>query len=275
MDETKAQPSTQNPGAQKPISHYINEVSIEQPFVWLGKGWADFIRAPRLSIGYGLLFTMIGFALVVGLHLLEMDYLIYPLTAGFILLGPILAIGMYNVSRRMERGRNPRPLKCFMAWKHNRYHIMTAGLVFMIFAMIWSRMAVLSFVLSFPYIGLNLETIFNQVFFTTDGLIFLAIETIIGAILAAVAFVFGVVSLPMMLDRKVDIFTASLVSFLVVMKNKGAMLTWAGLIVIFVGAGLATAYIGLAITLPLIGYASWHAYRACVDPRKWPETPLD
>ncbi len=270
LDEVKTQPS-----AQKPISHYINDVSIEQPFVWLGKGWADFIRAPRLSMTYGLIYTVIGFALVVGLHLMEMDYLIYPLTAGFILVGPILAIGMYNIPRRMERGRNPRAFKCFMAWKHNRYHIMTAGLVFMIFAMIWNRLAILSFVLSFPYIGMNLNAILNQVFFTTEGIIFLIFGTLMGAILAAIAFLFGVVALPMMLDRKVDIFTASLVSFLVVMKNKGAMLTWAGLIVIFIGAGLASAYIGLAITLPLIAFASWHAYRGCVDPSKWPETPLD
>lgn len=268
--ETPAQPSK-----PRPVSDYINDVSIEQPFVWLGKGWADFVRAPRLSIIYGLIYTVIGVFLAIDLHMMGMDYLIYPLTAGFILGGPVLAIGMYNVSRRIERGHKPRPLRCFMAWKNNRYHIMTAGLVFMIFAIAWSRIAVLSFVLTFPYIGLNVEAIINKVLFTPEGIIFMIVGTMMGAVLAAIAFVFGVVALPMMLDRKVDIFTASLVSFLVVMKNKGAMLTWGGLIVIFIGAGLATAYIGLAVTLPLIAYASWHAYRACVDPSKWPETPLD
>ena len=278
MNEVSNEVAADAPAEQakpRPVADYINDVSIEQPFVWLGKGWADFIRAPRLSIIYGLVYTAIGIFLAIDLHMMGMDYLIYPLTAGFILGGPVLAIGMYNVSRSLEHGRPPRPFRCIMAWRHNRYHIMTAGLVFMIFAMAWSRIAVLSFVLTFPYIGLNSEAIINQVLFTPEGIIFLIVGTLIGAALATIAFVFGVVALPMMLDRKVDIFTASLVSFLVVKKNKGAMLTWAGLIVIFIGAGLVTAYIGLAITLPLIAYASWHAYRACVDPSKWPETPLD
>lgn len=269
MSETK----TAEP-AVKPIAEYIRDVNIEQPFVWLGKGWADFVRAPTLSLAHGLIFTTIGLVLAVGLHYAEMDYLIYPMTAGFILAGPILAIGIYDISRRFSRGSVPRPGKCLTAWRYNGYHVLTAGLVLMIFAMVWSRFAVLTFVLSFPYIGMNLDVILDKVFFTWDGFVFLLTGTAIGAVMAVIAFMFGVVTLPMMLDRKVDVFTAAFVSFLVVKKNIGAMLTWAGLIVIFIGAGLATAYIGLAITLPLIGYASWHAYEACVDGSRWPENPV-
>lgn len=261
--------------AERPISDCIRDVSIEMPFVWLGRGWADFIRTPALSFAHGTIYTVVGFILVIGLHLMEMEYLIYPLTAGFILVGPIIAIGMYDIARRYDFGLQPRPGKCFTAWRHNGYHVMTAGFIFVVFAMIWSRIAVLSFVLSFPYIGLNLEAILNTVLFSWEGWVFLAVGTALGATMAAVAFVFGVVSLPMMLDRKVDIFTAALVSFLVVRKNKGAMLTWAILIVIFIGAGLASAYIGLAVTLPLIAFASWHAYRDLVDAEKWPQNPID
>lgn len=274
MPETGTQ-TTEAAAIERPVSDYIRDVGIESPFVWLGKGWADFIRAPKLSFAHGLIFTVCGFILAVGLHLAGMDYLIYPLTAGFILVGPILAIGLYDISRRYERGLKPRPGKCLTAWHHNGYHVMTAGFVFVVFAMIWSRMAVLTFVLSFPYVGLNLETIANTVLFSLEGWVFLTLGTAMGAAMAGVAFLFGVVSLPMMLDRKVDIFTAAMVSFLVVRKNKGAMLTWAALIVIFIGAGLATAYIGLAVTLPLIGFASWHAYRDLVDASKWPETPIE
>lgn len=259
----------------RPVGDHIRKVGIEEPFVWLGKGWADFVRAPRLSIFHGLIYTTIGLCIAVGLRLAGMDYLIYPVTAGFILCGPILAIGVYDISRRFARGTKPQPGKCLTAWRHNGYHVMTAGLVWMVFALVWSRLAILTFVLSFPYVGLNLELVLDKVFFTWDGFVFLLVGTTIGAVMATVAFVFGVVTLPMMLDRKVDVFTASFVSFLVVRKNVPAMLTWAALIVIFIGAGLASAYIGLAVTLPLIGYASWHAYSACVDPSKWPENPLN
>lgn len=260
---------------QRPVSEFIRDVSIEQPFVWLGKGWADFVRAPKLSIVHGLIFTLSGFILFVGLTLMGMEYLIFPMTAGFILIGPVLAIGLYDISRRFSRGSRPKPGRCFRASRHNLYHVMTAGVVFMIFAIIWSRLAVLSFVLCFPYIGLNLERFLHEKLFTLDGAIFLVLGTGIGITMATVAFVLGVVTLPMMLDRKVDVFTASMVSFLVVRKNKGAMLTWAGLIVIFIGAGLFSGYIGLAITLPLIAYASWHAYEACVDGSRWVQNPMD
>ena len=204
-----------------------------------------------------------------------MDYLIYPLTAAVILGGPILTLGIYAISRRLEYGGELKIGKCLTAWRHNRFHVLTAGFVFMLFALVWSRAAVLTFVISFPYIGMNLDVFFEKELFTMDGLIFIIVGTSIGAFLATIAFIVGVVSLPMLLDRKVDFLTAAIVSFLVVKRNKAAMFTWAALIVMFIGVGLATAYIGLAVTLPLIGYASWHAYRECVDASAWPQTPLE
>ena len=267
--------SEQGKPSTLPMADRIREVDIGAPFVWLGKGWTDLVRAPRLSIAHGLIFALTGLGIGVGLRLAGMAYLIYPLSVGFLLGGPFLALGLYDISRRYDYGKEVKPGKCLTAWRHNAYHVLTAGLVLMLFAIIWSRLAVLTFALSFPHLGLNMAAIIQKVFFSLDGLIFLLTGTIIGGILAALAFVFGVVTLPMMLDRKVDVFSAALVSFLVVIRNKGAMITWAGLIVIFIGAGLASGYIGLAVTLPLIGHASWHAYRACVNPEAWPQTPSD
>ncbi len=258
-----------------PMSDRIREVDIGQPFVWLGKGWVDLTRSPLLSILHGLIFAVVGLGIVVGLRLADKDYLIYPMSAAFLFGGPFLALGLYDISRRHEMGQRPRPGRCLTASRHNIYHILTAGLVLMLFAIIWSRLAVLTFALSFPYAGIDLSTILEKVLFTVDGLIFLATGAVIGGALAGIAFLFGVVTLPMMLDRRIDVFGAALVSFLVVARNKGAMLTWAGLIVVFTIAGLATAYVGLAITLPLIGHASWHAYRACVKPDAWPANPCE
>ncbi|CCQ73033.1 DUF2189 domain-containing protein [Magnetospira sp. QH-2] len=255
------------------LADRIRVIDMGEPFVWLGKGWNDLCRSPRMSLAHGVIFTVTGLGLSVGLRLAGMDYLIYPLTAAFLIGGPFLAFGLYDISRKYEAGLLPRPGKCLTAGRHNTYHILTAGLVLMLFAIIWSRFAVLTFALSFPHVGGSLETVIDRILFTMDGWIFLATGTFIGGILAGIAFLFGVITLPMMLDRKVDVFAAAGVSFMVIAKNKGAMLTWAGLIVIFTGAGLATAYIGLAVTLPLIGHASWHAYRACVDAEAWPKTP--
>lgn len=266
---------TQQTTPRKTLSDCVIKVNVGAPFVWLSKGWTDFLRAPYLSIAHGLLYSILGLVIAVSLTYYDLKYLIYPVTSAFILGGPILALGIYDISRRYDYGSKPKPGQCLFAWRKNSYQILMAGFVFVLFAMLWSRFAFLIFALSFPYSGMNLGMIIEQSLFTIDGFIFLVTGSIVGAIMATVAFVFGVITLPMMLDRKVDVFTAGLVSFWVVMHNKGVMLTWAGLIVIFVGAGLISAYIGLAITLPVIGFSSWHAYRACVDPSAWEKTPLD
>lgn len=257
------------------IADSIQTVPLDSPFVWLAKGWIDLARVPWLSIFYGLFFSLTGLGLAVGLHMANLDYLIYPLTAAVILGGPILALGVYAISRRLEHGGDLKIGKCLTAWRHNGFHVLTAGFVFMLFALLWSRAAVLTFVISFPYIGLNLDLFFTQELFTLNGLIFVMVGTCIGAFLATIAFTIGVVSLPMLLDRKVDFLTAAMVSVLVVKRNKAVMITWAALIALFIGVGLATVYIGLAITLPLIGYSSWHAYRECVDASAWPQTPME
>ncbi len=256
--------------ARMPVADRIRDVDIAQPFVWLGRGWSDLVNTPLLSMAHGLVFALAGLGIGIGLRLAGKDYLIYPLAAGFLFGGPFLALGLYDISRRREQGRRPLPGHCLTASRANLYHILTAGLVLMLFAIVWSRLAVLTFALSFPYTSLSLSGILDQVLLTWDGVVFLATGTFIGAAMAGLAFLFGVVTLPMMLDRRIDVFGAALVSFLVVMRNKGAMLTWAGLIVIFTGAGVAAGFLGLIVTLPLIGHASWHAYRACVDPSAWP-----
>lgn len=266
---------TPQPAPTRRIGDSIRTVPLDSPFVWLAKGWIDLSEAPWLSIMYGLFFSLIGLGLAVGLHMAGLDYLIYPLTAAVILGGPILALGIFAISRRLEHDNDIKIGTLLTAWRHNRFHVLTAGFVFMLFALVWSRAAVLTFVISFPYIGMNLDLFFEQELFTLNGLIFILVGTAIGAFLATIAFIIGVVSLPMLLDRKVDFLTAAIVSFLVVKRNKAVMITWAALIALFIGVGLVTLYIGLAVTLPLIGYASWHAYRECVDADAWPQTPID
>ncbi|XKH36061.1 DUF2189 domain-containing protein [Azospirillum doebereinerae] len=183
----------------------------------------------------------------------------------FLLVAPLLTLGLYQVSKDVEEGRKPRFGRALMAWRANPYHILTAGLVLMLFMMIWVRLNVIAFALFFPYVSMSVSSLLAQTL-TLDGIAFTLFVTALGFAFAAIAFVTNVTALPMMLDRQEDIFAAALVSVMAVLRNPRAMALWAGLIVLIIGIGLATAMLGLIVALPLIGHASWHAYRDLVKP---------
>jgi len=219
--------------------------------------------APVVSVAYGSIFVAIGFVLTVGLSALDMLYLMTPLIAGFLLIAPLLAVGLYHMSRRLEHGQRPGFWAAVFAWRANSFHILTAGLVLMLFLMIWVRIAALIFALVFPYTNMAWSALLTSLA-STDGIVFLTLGTAIGGGFAVVAFIGAAVSLPLMLDRGTDVFTAVLVSALAVFANLKAMALWAVIIVVVTALGLLTGLIGVAVTLPLIGHATWHAYRALV-----------
>lgn len=244
-----------------PHAERIRKVSTAAPFRWLLAGWQDFRRARTLALLYGILFAGVSLAITVGLALLEQSHLIAPMWGGFFIVGPALTIGMYQVSRQLEQGATPSVAATLMAWRRNGYHVMTAGAILMLFMMIWVRIAVIVFALTFPYVSLTFGSMVEQALFTPEGWGFLALGTAIGGIFAAFAFTAGAISLPAMLDRRIDIFSAVTLSAVAVFRNPRPMMIWAAVIVTVIAAGLATFYIGLIVALPLIGFASWHAYR--------------
>jgi uncharacterized membrane protein len=193
-------------------------------------------------------------------------YLILPLTAGFLLVGPALTVGFYAISRDLEAGREPSLAAAFGAWRNNPGPLFAGGLALLVFLMVWLRFAALVFALSFPDVGFDWQRIVVATLFTPEGLTFLAIGTAVGAVMATIAFVVGAFSLPLMLDRKVGLLEAMATSAVAVVLNARAMAVWAGLIVLFTAVGLAAWYIGLCVTLPLIGHAAWHAYRGVIIP---------
>jgi uncharacterized membrane protein len=138
------------------------------------------------------------------------------------------------------------------------------GLGLVLFLIIWVRLAVMIFAVSFPHANLSLQNMVNTTLFTADGLAFLAIGTVIGCVMATIAFAVSAFSLPLMLDRKADIIQALVTSVVAVIMNFRVMMVWAALVVVFTFAGLFTLYFGLAVSLPLIGHASWYAYRAVI-----------
>jgi uncharacterized membrane protein len=242
----------------------VRLVGVDQPWRWLSAGWSDLRRAPQVSLSYGALFVIASFLVTLGLWLAGLVYLVLPLAAGFMFVGPVIAVGLYEVSRRLGEGQQVSLRDAMAAWRTHAGPIATMGLVLMLFMLAWIRLAFLIFALFFGASPPSWEHLVTTLLFSTDGIPFLIVGTATGGALAAIAFAMSAIALPLLLDRDVGTLVAVATSVAAVLKNWRVMIGWGALIVLFTAAGLVTCYIGLAVTLPLIGYASWHAYRDLV-----------
>jgi uncharacterized membrane protein len=239
----------------EPLFYPSRQLGFDAPLRWLKLGWQDFRRAWRQSLTYGIGLVLLGY-LVTGLAWGEGHTVaLFTLAVGFILAGLVLAFGLYSISRQLELGREPQLGVC---WQESRNHLrneLLFALVMLVVLLVWARAA--SMVHVFFPVGEELGLV--------GWLQFLAVGSAVGSIFATIVFSASAVSLPMMLDRGTDAITGALTSVVAVVSNKGVMLLWAVMIVGLVLLGFATAFIGLAIVLPLIGHATWHAYRETVD----------
>lgn len=247
----------------------VRLVTSYQPFHWLGLGWQDFLAAPAASLCYGLLFVIIGLALTVGLWHTQAAYLLLPLASGFMLLGPALTIGLQAISRDLERGERPSFARALLAWRANAGPIFHAGLALMCLFLLWLRLVQIVFALTlFHTTGLDVQSLLNATLFTINGLAFLTLCVALGAAVAALVFAAGAFALPMLLDRRVGMHEAFTTSFTAVMLNLPTMVLWAAMLVVLTVAGMALFFVGLVVTLPLAGHATWHAYRAVIRPKE-------
>lgn len=241
----------------------IRLVSEEHPWRWLSAGWRDLQRAP-VSHVFGAVVSAASLALTAGLYAADLHYLLLPLAAGFMFLGPLVAVCFYDISRRLEAGLPITFAEVAVAWRVNFSQVAGMGLILMLFMLAWIRLATLIFALFFTGTPASWEAFVNIVFFSLDGIPFLVVGTLAGGVLAVLAFAISAIALPLLLDRDVGVVTAIALSVEAVRRNWRVMIGWAGLIVLFTAGGLVTAYLGLIVTLPLIGHASWHAYRDLV-----------
>lgn len=238
----------------------IRRVRAQQPFVWLRAGWGDFLRNWPLSLTYGVLFAVLGYILVD--YAWSRLHLAMALTTGFLLVAPFLAIGFYDLSRRQE---NPGQFRPFEGLRAN---VGSIGMFALLLAFIMSAWERISAIL----VGLFLRSdIVTSKSFSLGLLVapehigFLVPYMAIGALVAALAFALAVVSLPMLMDRRVDIITAIITSLWVVRENPLPMLVWAILIAVLGFVGLLAWFLPLAIVFPVLGHATWHAYRDLVE----------
>jgi len=248
----------------------IRRLEMEHPWGWLAAGWRDLRAAPGASLPYGLVFAVLGWILLLAVARWQAFYVILPVAGGFMLIGPVAAVGLYEISRRLGEGHTPRLGETLGAWRPNASQIAFMGVILLVIHIAWMRLAFLIFMLFFSGQPPRPETTaLIDVFFSPSSVPFLAVGTAVGAVLAVIVFSITAVSIPMLLDRpSTNVITAMATSVEVVRQNPGPMLLWAWLIVLFIGAGMALGFVGLIVTLPLIGHATWAAYRATVT---WPE----
>ena len=241
----------------------IRRVDARGPSRWLEAGWQDIRFNPLPSLAYGLLFGLGGNLIL--LSLLSHPHLVTVAISGFFLVAPLLAAGLYELSRAHERGEKIffiDSLKCF---RRNGQSLALFGLFIALIALLWERFTAIAFALLSGVGAFGGSVLLTEVILGGEHIAFVATWVALGALLAAFVYVLTVVSVPMMLDRNVDPITAVTTSLRVCLANPGPLALWAVLIVTLTLTGFATLLFGLVVLMPMLGHASWHAYRELVE----------
>ena len=243
----------------------VRTVPASRPFHWLNQAWHDLGQTPITSLVYGGLFALLGWGLYsVGEGA---PHFIMTYVAGFFLAGPFLAIGLYAVAHRIEHHKPANLWHALTAWHRSGLQVAIYAALIAFLMIFWIRLSWLVIGLAFvqgEHIGLDT---LMQAIGGGAGFNYFVIYLLLGALFAALVFSLSVVALPMMQDRRLDIVTAMLTSLKAVRKNPHAMLVWAALIVGLAAIGFATFLLGLVIIFPVLGFATWHAYRDLVPRR--------
>ncbi len=258
MDGPPSTPTQQPDPALPPV----RVVALARPLHWLALGWRDTKRAPVASLLHGLVVAAGGW--VIGLLTLKAWYLLPGAFSGFVLVGPILATGLYELSRRMEAGEPAGLAHALHAWRRGTRPLVWMGLGLAIAATAWvllSSVMVALFVRA-PITGL--EAFLRHVVLSHGSNLF-PLWMALGGLGASLVFAATAVSAPLLLDRDTDLWTAVWTSIRAVGANPHAMALWATLIMLATALSVATAMLGFIIAIPVIGHATWHAYRELVD----------
>jgi uncharacterized membrane protein len=240
----------------------VRIVAPGAPWRWLARGLADLKAAPAASLFYGLVFAGMGAAIDWFLTAAAIEL---ALVTGFLLVAPFLSVGLYDISRRRERGEQPLLLPTLVAWKTNAPAIGFYALILALLLAVWIRVSVVVVALFFTSGEPMEQGLFAELAGSSEGWVFMGAYAAAGSGFALLVFATGVVSIPMLLDRPgMDTITAMITSFRALRVNFAIMLLWAATIVVLVAAGFFAAYVGLVFVVPLIGHATWHAYREAV-----------
>ncbi len=252
-------PSLQNTDAQ----YRVATLTIDRPWYWLAAATRDIASTPFLSLGYGFVVALLSLGITLAVIALGQIHWMLPLLCGFMLVGPMVAVGLYQISRRLESRDTPTLRDTLLAWRSNPTQLGLMGLVLGLSLLFWFRIATLLFALFVGGQPVVAERLVADLISPGGGAL-LAVGAVCGALFALMTYAVSVISIPMLLDRPVSFMEAAIASATALARNPATLMLWGAIITALVIAGLATLYIGLVVILPLVGHASWHAYRDLV-----------
>ena len=249
---------------EMPFVAPCKELSPWAPFRWIRLGVSDLLRAPQQSLVYGLVVAVLIGTVSLLAWTRGGQWIMFGMIGGFVFIAPLTCIGLYAISAQIERGQEVDMLRSLRAaLKRHFGNEMIFALALLIIFLVWARAAVM--------VG---------IFFPQEGevtvrslLPYLTFGSAIGSVFAAVTFSASAFSLPMIMHRDVDSITAIVTSINAVLRNKLAMAIWLALIVAGLVIGVVTAFVGLIVIVPIIGYAVWHGYLETIDAEDFPRHP--
>ncbi len=248
-------------GAKLPA---VNAISVTAPLGWLAGGWGDLWQAPTVFLCYGFVVALLSGGIVLGVALTGVALWSFTLAAGFVFIAPMLAMGVYEGGRLLEHGKRPTLGQVALVRSAFRRDVALLGLALLIMFAIWIELALVTVGLATNRLDRSPDAFIVFAISTPAGHIMLTWGTAIGGALAWVVFSFVVVSAPMLLDPRHDIFVATVTSVRCVVRNTIPMIVWAAIIAAIILLSVATCFIALIVTIPWLGLASWRAYRALV-----------
>jgi len=247
--------------------HPINTITASEVLFSLRDGLRDFQKAPLYGLFFGLAYAAFGWLLIYLMIGLDFGSYVYPMVTGFALVAPFAAAGLYEISRRLESGE-PLSWGAILGCIFGKggKAVGTMAIVTTFSYIIWMDIAAALYVMFFSMKPPRFDALLEAILTTPKGFVFFVVGNSIGAVLAVIVFSIMVISLPMVFDRDVDFVTAMITSVKSVLANPRPMLLWCVIIGVFTALSLASVFVGLLVTLPILGHATWHLYRRVVAP---------
>ncbi len=241
----------------------VRQIRITTPFTWLQRGWADLWRQPAASLFYGVAVAVTG-AVILGVTA-SLPYLFGAAITGFLLVAPMLAAGLYELSRRYLTGEPATLFDSMRAWRRNPSALVSFGLLSMLAGTVWQVISAVIVAAYYKGPALAPLDMMIEVLINPQHYLMFFIYLGSGGVLAALVFALSVVSMPMLVDRRCDLLCTLATSLNAVAANPLPLALWALIIMLLTGLGFATALIGMILVMPWLGHASFHAYKDLVE----------
>jgi uncharacterized membrane protein len=251
-------------GFDDTLAHFrFQHATAARPFIWLSRGLSDMRDNLSASLSWGVCFALLGYFILA--YAANRPYLFTAAVSGFFLVGPLAAAGLYEISRRHEKGE-PCTLKdSIRGLAGHGDSLLYFGLFFAIVMISWERISAILFALFYTGQSPSISHFYRELLTSSSYIGFVLAYMLIGGAIAAAIYALSAIALPLVMDQNVDIITAMAASMRAVGRNPAPMTLWAAMIVVLIAIGFATWMIGLTLTLPLAGHATWHAYRDLIQ----------